>query len=145
MKENPHKNQFNTKIGFTCGAFDLLHAGHVLMLEEAREQCDWLVVGLQSDPSLDREEKNKPIQDLDERKIQLSAIKFVDEVIVYDTETNLMGLLRSLNPDVRIIGADHRGKKFTGWELPIEIYFNSRNHTYSTSELRKRVTESSVK
>ena len=93
MKKTPRKNRFNTKIGFTCGAFDLLHAGHVLMLEEANEQCDWLVVGLQTDPSIDREEKNSPIQELKERQIQLSAIKFVDEVVVYETEEDLIKLL----------------------------------------------------
>ena len=136
------KNRFQTKIGFTCGAFDLLHAGHVLMLEEAKSQCDWLVVGLQTDPSIDRESKNSPIQTLTERKIQLGAIKFVDEVIIYETESDLMKLLQKLSPDLRIIGADHKGKKFTGWELPIEIYFNSRNHTFSTSELRRRIYDS---
>jgi len=137
------KNRFNTKVGFTCGAFDLLHAGHVLMLEEASEQCDWLVVGLQTDPSLDRIEKNKPIQDLKERKIQLSAIKFVDEVHVYNTEDDLMHLLQKIGPDIRIIGADHKGDKFTGWQLPIELYFNTRDHMYSTSELRNRVIKTS--
>ncbi len=145
MKESPTNNRFNIRVGFTCGAFDLLHAGHVLMLEEAKEQCDWLVVGLQTDPSIDREEKNSPIQELKERQIQLSAIKFVDEVIVYETEKDLIELLKKVKPDVRVIGADHKGKKFTGWELPIELYFNSRNHTYSTSELRRRVTQSSGK
>ena len=112
------------------------------MLEEAKSQCDWLVVGLQTDPSIDRESKNSPIQTLTERKIQLGAIKFVDEVIIYETESDLMKLLQKLSPDLRIIGADHKGKKFTGWELPIEIYFNSRNHTFSTSELRRRIYDS---
>ena len=115
------------------------------MLEEAKSQCDWLVVGLQSDPSADRKEKNKPVQDLKEREIQLSAIKFVDEIIIYNTEKDLMNLLQKLRPDVRIIGADHREKKFTGWQLPFELYFNSRDHSYSTSELRKRVIKSSGK
>ena len=145
MKEIPQKNRFNTKVGFTCGAFDLLHAGHVLMLKEAKDQCDWLIVGLQSDPSIDRKEKNSPIQELKERQIQLSAIKFVDEIVVYETEKDLFELLKKLKPDIRIIGADHKGGKFTGWELPIELYFNSRDHSYSTSELRRRVTQSSGK
>ena len=95
MKESPTDNRFNIRVGFTCGTFDLLHAGHVLMLEEAKEQCDWLVVGLQTDPSIDREEKNSPIQELKERQIQLSAIKFVDEVVVYETEKDLIELLKN--------------------------------------------------
>jgi glycerol-3-phosphate cytidylyltransferase len=137
-----HDKRFQIRVGFTCGAFDLLHAGHIMMFKEAKEQCDWLVVGLQVDPSLDRESKNKPIQTLEERKTQVEAVKFIDEVVVYETEAHLLELLRKLSPDVRIIGADHKGKKFTGWELPIEIYFNSRNHNFSTSELRKRIYES---
>ena len=139
------KNRFNIKIGFTCGAFDLLHAGHVLMLKEARDQCDYLIVGLQTDPSIDRQEKNKPIQSLEERQVQLDAIRFVDEILIYKTEKDLFELLQRVKPDLRIIGADHRGKKFTGCELPMEVYFNSRNHSYSTSELRTRITEASGK
>lgn len=127
------------KVGFTCGSFDLLHAGHVTMLKEARSVCDRLVVGLQTDPSIDRPEKNIPIQDLDERYIQLEAIRYVDEIVIYETESDLVNLLVELNPDIRILGADHEGKNFTGKELPIEVYFNSRNHGYSSSELRKRV------
>lgn len=130
--------------GITFGAFDLPHAGHCLMLEEARKQCDWLIVGLQNDPSETPEEyrgkkKNKPIQRLDERYIQLKANRFVDEIIIYETEEDLYKLLLELKPDIRIIGADWEGKKFTGHDLPMKVYFNSRNHSYSTSELRERI------
>jgi glycerol-3-phosphate cytidylyltransferase len=127
------------KIGFTCGSFDLLHAGHVLMLEEARSVCDHLVVGLQTDPTKDRKSKNRPVQGLEERDIQLRAIKHVDEIIVYATEAELVELLKTLKPDVRIVGADHKGESFTGSELPIEIYFNTRDHGWSTTDLRNRV------
>mgnify|MGYP003154294287 CR=1 FL=1 len=127
------------KIGFTCGSFDLLHAGHVLMLKEARGVCDKLIVGLQLDPSIDRKSKNKPIQELDERFIQLSAVSYVDEVIVYETEADLYSLLKKLKPDIRILGKDHEGKEFTGHDLGIELYFNSRDHKWSSSELRDRI------
>jgi len=127
------------KIGFTCGAFDLLHAGHILMFKEARSMCDYLVVGVQSDPSVDRPFKNTPIQTYDERIMQVQAIKYVDEVVVYDTEERLVNLIKELKPHIRIIGADWKGKEFTGHDLPIEIYFNSRDHAWSTSDLRMRV------
>jgi glycerol-3-phosphate cytidylyltransferase len=127
------------KIGFTCGAFDLLHAGHILMLKEARTMCDYLVVGVQTDPSVDRPSKNKPIQNFDERIMQVQAIKYVDEVMVYDTEKRLVELLKDLKPHIRIVGADWKGEKFTGHDLPIEVYFNSRDHDWSTNDLRMRV------
>lgn len=130
------------KRGFTCGAFDLLHAGHVLMLEDAKSVCDYLIVGLQTDPSIDRETKNKPVQTLEERRIQLSAVKFVDEIIIYETEQDLYNLLIKLEPDIRIIGADHKGEKFTGHDLDIDLFFNVRNHKWSSSDLRKRIAES---
>ena len=130
------------KIGFTCGAFDLLHAGHVLMLEEARRQCDRLVVGLQSDPSLDRAHKNRPVQELEERRVQLAGCRFVDEIVLYETEADLYKLLRDMKPDIRIVGADWKGKPFTGHDLPIAVYFNGRDHGYSSSSLRKRIYES---
>ena len=129
------------KIGFTCGAFDLLHAGHILMLKEAREQCDKLIVGLQTDPSIDRPNKNKPIQNLDERQIQLEGCRYVDEIVLYTTEVDLVKLLRKLNPDIRILGADWQGRTFTGCELDIPVYFNSRTHHYSSSELRQRIAK----
>ena len=129
------------KTGFTCGAFDLLHAGHILMLEEAKSFCDYLIVGLHSDPTLDRAEKNKPIQSLLERLIQVRAVKFVDLVVIYDTESDLVGILKALEPDLRIIGADYINKSFTGDDLGIETKFNSRNHSFSSSELRRRIQE----
>ena len=133
------RSQWNMKVGFTCGAFDLLHTGHALMLEEAKSVCDYLVVGVQSDPSIDRSTKNKPIQDYYERILMVKAIRHVDEVVLYNTEVDLVDLLRSLNPDIRVLGADWQGKKYTGWDLPIEPYFNSRSHSFSTSSLRRRV------
>ncbi len=127
------------KIGFTCSCFDLFHAGHVMMLKEAKSQCDYLIVGLQSDPTLDRPEKNKPIQTLFERYVQLEACKYVDEIIPYATEKELKDILTSYPIDVRIIGEEYRDKKFTGYDLPMEVYFNSRQHSFSTTELRQRV------
>ena len=129
------------KIGFTCSCFDLLHAGHILMLEDSKKQCDYLIVCLQTDPTIDRpEEKNKPIQSLEERKIQLEAIKYVDEVIVYETENELYELLYKLMPNVRILGTDYEHKYFTGIEIEgIDIYFHKRDHDYSTSSLREKI------
>ena len=130
------------KIGFTCSCFDLLHAGHILMLEDSKKQCDYLIVGLQTDPTIDRpKEKNKPIQSLEERRIQLEAIKYVDEVIVYETENELYELLYKLMPNVRILGTDYEHKYFTGIEIEgIDIYFHKRDHDYSTSSLREKIT-----
>ena len=126
-------------VGFTCSSFDLLHAGHILMLKDAKEQCDYLIVGLQTDPTLDRPEKNKPIQSFEERKIQLEAVKYVDEILKYNTEKELFEILRMLRPDVRILGSDYEGKYFTGTELNIPIYYHKRNHNYSSSNLRKKI------
>jgi glycerol-3-phosphate cytidylyltransferase len=129
------------KIGFTCGAFDLCHAGHVLMFKECKNYCDYLIVGLHTDPTIDRPEKNKPIQSIEERMIQLEAIRYIDRVVTYDTEKDLYELL-STNPhniNIRIIGADWKDKPFTGYDLPIETIFNSRDHSYSSSELRRRI------
>jgi glycerol-3-phosphate cytidylyltransferase len=129
------------KIGFTCGAFDLTHAGHYLMFKECREQCDFLVVGLQTDPNIDRPEKHKPIQTLEERLIQLDSCKYIDDIIIYRTEEHLIKLLKYVKPDVRFLGADWKGKRFTGDKLKIKVVFNSRDHNYSTSNLRKRIYE----
>ena len=126
-------------VGFTCGAFDLLHAGHALMLEEAKDQCDYLIVGVQDDPSLDRPDKNKPVQSYTERVTMVRAIKYIDEVVLYETEEDLANLLKELMPDLRILGDDWKNKPFTGHDLPIEIYFNSRDHGWSTTKLRERV------
>lgn len=127
--------------GFTCGSFDLLHPGHLLMLEEIRAQCDYLIVGLQTDPSLDRPEKHKPLETIEERLIRLKSCKYVDEILIYETEADLYELLKKLKPDVRFLGEDWRGKKFTGYDLPIRIVINSRDHNYSSSNLRKRISE----
>ena len=125
--------------GFTCGAFDLLHAGHLLMLEEVRGKCDFLIVGLHTNPQIDRKEKNKPIESIKERKIRLKGCKYVDQVIIYRTEKDLYDLLKKLKPDVRFLGIDHKGKPFTGDDLPIKIMYNSRSHNYSSSNLLKRI------
>ena len=127
------------KIGFTCGAFDLLHAGHIVMLEEAKDNCDFLMVGLQTDPTLDRSDKNKPVQSIYERYIQLYGLRYVDEVIPYDRETCLMDILTTKSIDLRFIGEEYKDKMFTGQHLPIEIYYTSRQHTFSSTDLRKRV------
>ena len=144
MKKKNMKN--NKIIGITFGSFDLCHYGHVLMFEECKQYCDYLIVGVQSDPSIDRPEKNSPIQSHEERLGLVSSIKFVDEVRAYNTELDLVNILKAINPNVRILGADHKGTKFTGYELSsIKVVFNSRDHSYSTSELRKRVFDSEKK
>ena len=129
------------KIGFTCSCFELLHAGHLIMLKDAKSQCDKLIVGLQTDPSVDRKDKNKPIQSLEERKIQLEAVKYIDEIIVYETENDLDKLLFELDPDIRILGSDWKAKPFTGYNLNIPIYFHERKHDYTTSALIKKIWE----
>ena len=132
-----------SKIGFTCGAFDLLHAGHVVMLKEAKDNCDYLIVGLQTDPTIDRKKvKNKPVQSMYERYIQLRAIRYVDEILPYDTELSLCDLLESTHIDIRFVGDDYRDRGFTGEAISKEsgeIYFTSRSHSFSTSGLRDRV------
>jgi glycerol-3-phosphate cytidylyltransferase len=133
------------KIGFTCSAFDLLHAGHIAMLREAKTQCDYLICGLQVDPSLDRPEKNQPIQTVVERYTQLNAVEYVNEIIPYVTEQDLEDILSALQIDVRIIGSEYKSGTFTGRAIcasrGIEIYFNKRDHRFSTSDLRRRVKE----
>ncbi len=126
-------------LGFTCGSFDLMHAGHVKMFEEAKRVCEYLIVGVQEDPSIDRPKKNKPIQSYDERITMVSSCRHVDEIVTYRTESDLYNLLQEIKPDVRIIGADWQGKDFTGHDLDIKVYYNSREHNLSTSELRYRV------
>jgi len=130
------------KVGFTCGTFDLCHYGHVLMFQEAKESCDYLIVGVQTDPTIDRPRKNKPIQSIEERFGQVSAIKYVDDVVIYETEAELLDILKRLSPDIRFVGADWKGQEFTGHDLPgIKIVFNSRNHKYSSTALRKAVAK----
>jgi len=128
------------KMGITCSCFDLLHAGHVLMLEEAKNNCDYLIVALQTDPTIDRPEKNKPVQDVYERWAQLKACKYVDEIIPYSTEEDLLNLLVSQKIDIRFVGVEYEDVYFTGKYMPgIEIYYNRREHNYSSSGLRERI------
>lgn len=134
------------KVGFTCSAFDMLHSGHIQMLRDAKEQCDYLICGLQTDPSADRPEKNRPIQTVVERYTQLKAVQYVDEIIPYATEEDLKDILSMYHIDVRILGDEYREKDFTGKEIckrrDIALYFNKRDHRFSSSELRRRVSES---
>ena len=127
------------KIGFTCSTFDLFHAGHIMMLKEAKTKCDYLIVGLQTDPTIDRPEKNKPVQTVFERFVQLQACKYVDEIVPYSTEKELTDILLSYPIDVRIIGEEYKDKHFTGRDLDIEIYYNRRRHSFSSTELRQRL------
>jgi glycerol-3-phosphate cytidylyltransferase len=132
------------KIGFTCSTFDLLHAGHITMLKEAKSKCDYLICGLQTDPTIDRpNSKNKPVQTLVERWIQLEAVKYVDEIVVYQTEKDLEDLFLTLTMDVRIVGEEYRNTNFTGKDIceqrGIELYYNKREHSFSTTELRERI------
>jgi len=135
------------KIGITFSTFDLLHAGHVAMLAEARNHCDYLIAALQTDPTIDRPNtKNKPVQSIVERQIQLAATRYVDEIVVYQTEKDLEDILLTLPINVRILGVEYLGKEFTGKEIcqqrNIELIYNSRDHSFSSSSLRKRVAES---
>ena len=131
------------KIGFTCSTFDLLHAGHITMLEEAKHHCDYLIVGLQNDPTLDRPEKNAPVQSIVERQIQLAAVKYVDEIVIYNTEQDLVDLLLTLPIDVRVLGEEYKNKDFTGKDIAKQrgskIIYNGRDHSFSSTSLRKRV------
>jgi glycerol-3-phosphate cytidylyltransferase len=134
------------RIGIVFSAFDMLHAGHVAMLSEAKNHCDYLICGLQTDPTIDRPNtKNRPIQSIVERQIQLAACRYVDEVVVYQTEQDLCDLLLILPVDVRILGIEYEGKNFTGYsechDRGIEIVFNGRDHSFSSSSLRKRVAQ----
>ena len=133
------------RIGFTASTFDLLHAGHVQMLREAKEQCDYLICGLQIDPTIDRKEKNSPVQTVVERYTQLNGVKYVDEIIPYSTERDLEDILEMYHIDVRILGEEYRDKEFTGRDIckkrDIELYFNKREHRFSSSDLRNRVRD----
>jgi|TARA_B110001452_G_C15053207_1_gene367759 glycerol-3-phosphate cytidylyltransferase len=131
------------KIGITCSSFDLFHAGHVKMLEEAKQHCDYLIVALQTDPTIDRPEKNKPIQSVVERWVQVNACKWVDEIVPYTTEQDLKDIFMSFNLDCRIIGDEYEDRDFTAKDIclkrEIEIIYNSRDHNWSSSELRNRI------
>ena len=136
--------QDGKKIGITFSTFDMLHAGHIAMLSEAKNHCDYLICGLQTDPTIDRPEtKNRPIQSIVERQIQLAACRYVDEVVVYQTEQDLVDLLLILPVDVRVLGVEYQHKNFSGYEecgmRGIELVFNGRDHSLSSSSLRKRV------
>jgi len=127
------------KIGFTASAFDLLHAGHIAMLEEAKYHCDHLICGLHVDPSLDRDSKNSPAQTLVERYVQLNAVSFVDEVVPYQNESDIIDIMLLRCVDVRIIGEEYKNTEYTGCELPVQVVFNKRLHRFSSSELRSRL------
>jgi glycerol-3-phosphate cytidylyltransferase len=137
------------RIGFTASQFDMLHAGHIAMLSEARNHCDYLIAGLQNNASWDRPEKNAPIQSIVERQIQLAATRYVDEIVVYNTEKDLEDILLTLPLDVRILGVEYRDKEFTGRDIcvsrDIELIYNKRDHSFSSSSLRKRVVEAESK
>jgi len=139
----------NKRVGITFSTFDLFHAGHVIMLEEAKRQCDHLIAAIQVDPTLDRASKNKPVQSIIERQIQVAACRHVDEIIVYSTEKELEDILMSLPVDVRILGEEYRDKEFTGKDIcvrrGIELYYNKRDHFFSSSDLRLRVYEAEAK
>ena len=132
------------KIGITFSTFDLLHAGHIAMLSEAKNHCDYLICGLQTDPTIDRpDSKNPPVQSIVERQIQLAATRYVDEVVIYQTEEDLRDLLLVLPIDVRIIGVEYQDKEFSGKDIcekrGIKVIYNGRDHSFSSSSLRKRV------
>lgn len=134
------------KVGLTASTFDLFHAGHVVMLEEAKRMCDYLIVAIQTDPTIDRPDtKNKPIQSIVERQIQVKACKYVDEVIVYTTEKDLEDILKTLSINVRILGIEYKDKPFTGKDIclnrGIDFYYNRRDHSFSSTDLRNRVYE----
>ena len=133
------------KVGITFSAFDLLHAGHIAMLRDSKDQCDYLVAGLQLDPTIDRPEKNKPVQTIVERYTQLKGVKYVDEIIPYTTEKDVEDILEMYQIDVRILGEEYKDKDFTGKDicrrLGIELYFNKRDHRFSSTDLRKRICE----
>jgi len=138
------------KIGITFSTFDLLHAGHVAMLAEAKNHCDYLIAALQTDPTIDRPDtKNKPVQSIVERQIQLACNRFVDEIVVYQTEKDLEDILLSMPIDVRILGIEYQDKEFTGRDIcnkrGIEIVYNGRDHSFSSSNLRKRVAQAENK
>ena len=130
-------------VGITCSTFDLLHTGHIIMLEECKKYCDYLICALQNDPTIDRPEKNKPTQSIVERYLQLDAVKYVDKIIPYNTEGDLINIFKSLDLDIRIIGSDYKGKDFTAknicQERGIKIVYNKRDHGFSTTNLRKKI------
>lgn len=159
MNKKPHAHYFiddrghnvkdwrtaGKRVGFVASSFDLIHPGYIKMFQEAKSACEHLVCALHTDPTIDRPEKNKPVQTTEERLMVLEAIRYVDEVVTYDTEADLLALLQNLNPDVRILGTDYIDKNVTGSELDIEIYWHKRDHDWSTSSLRRRIYEAEKK
>ena len=135
------------KVGFTCSTFDLCHAGHIVMLRECKQICDYLIVGLQVDPSKDRADKNAPLQTLVERYVQLSAIKYIDEIVPYETEKDLEDILNMYRINIRVLGEEYREKDFTGKDIcknrGIALYFNKRDHRFSSTDLRMRIVQMS--
>jgi glycerol-3-phosphate cytidylyltransferase len=131
------------KVGIVFSTFDLLHAGHIGMLREAKDNCDYLICGLQTNPQIDRVEKNAPVQTLVERYAQLNAVKFVDEIVPYETESDVKDILELFDLDIRFLGEEYREKEFTGKDIcrkrGVQLYFNKRDHRFSSSGLRKRV------
>lgn len=138
-KENLPKRK-----GIIAGCFDVIHPGYVTMWKDAKSQCDYLIVALQTDPTIDRKEKNKPVHSLEERRLILSSIKYIDEVVVYETEKDLNLLLKNIDYDVRILGSDYEGTRFNGHELNKEVYFHNREHHWSASGLRRKIHEEEV-
>jgi glycerol-3-phosphate cytidylyltransferase len=138
-------DKLNRKIGITCSTFDLLHTGHIIMLEECKKYCDFLICALQVDPTIDRSEKNKPVQSLVERYIQLDAVSYVDKIIPYSTEEELETIFASLDLDVRIVGEEYKHKEYTAKKIcqkrGIKVIYNKRDHDFSTTNLRKRIYE----
>ncbi len=146
---NKVKELEQKRVGITFSTFDLLHAGHIAMLAEAKKHCDYLIAALQTDPTIDRPNiKNKPIQSVVERQIQLQAVRYVDEIVVYETEKDLEDILLTLPVDVRILGVEYQDKEFTGKDIcekrGIELVYNGRDHSFSSSNLRKRVAEAEM-
>ncbi len=152
-EEAKEKGNHNYKVGFTASCFDLFHAGHYLMLKDAKNQCDFLVVALQSDPTLDLnyrmetggKQKNTPVQSLEEREIQLQGCRYIDYIIHYENESDLLLLLETIKPDIRILGSDWNHKPYTGHQLEIPIHWHHRTHNYSTSNLRRRVAVAEIR
>lgn len=139
IAEKLKKDPADVKIGFSCSAFDLFHAGHNVMLMEAKQMCDYLIVGLLVDPTRDRPDtKNKPVQSVFERYLQISSCKYIDEIIPFETENDLVDMILTINPDIRIVGEEYKGTDHTGVGL-CPIHYNKRRHSFSTSELRTRI------
>lgn len=136
------------KIGFNCSTLDLMHAGHVTMFQEERRHCDYLIVALQTDPTLDRPHKNRPVQSIYERFVQLTACRYVDEVLVYATEADLMHILQTRHIDIRFLGDEYRDKYFTGRDYclaqGIELFYHQRHHPFSSTNLRRRVYQAEL-